>query len=90
MSTRKDNGANSPSDPNRRQALTCLAGWTGAAVVWTMVCGVPRALGVTSSGSVGAASKNAFTFAQISDTQIGFHKEANPDVVGSPRAPRPT
>src|SRR5882724_7017391 len=50
-----------------------------------MVGGVPRALGVTSDGKVTAASKNAFTFVQISDTHIGFHKEANPDVVGSLR-----
>ena len=68
----------------RRQALGCIAGWAGAAVVWTMVGGVPRALGSTRSG-VDAASKNAFTFVQISDTHIGFHKDANPDVVGSYR-----
>ena len=41
-----------------------------------------RALGATSGGGVAAASKHAFTFAQISDTHIGFHKDANPDVVG--------
>jgi len=65
----------------RRKTLGCLATWTGAAVIWSLVGGVPHALGVTSSGSLGAASKQAFTFAQISDTHIGFHKEANPDVV---------
>jgi hypothetical protein len=73
-----------PSDPKRRRALSCLAGWTGAAVVWTMAGGVPRALGATNAG-VAAASKHAFTFVQISDTHIGFRKEANPDVVGSLR-----
>jgi hypothetical protein len=72
-------------DPQRRKALGCLAAWTGAAVVWTMVGGVPRALGVTSDGKVSIAAKNAFTFVQISDTHIGFHKDANPDVVGSLR-----
>ena len=84
MSTQNDN-TNHPADPSRRKTLNCLAAWTGAAVVWTMVGGVPRALGVTSDGKVTAASKNAFTFVQISDTHIGFHKEANPDVVGSLR-----
>ena len=73
------------NDPSRRKALSCLAGWTGAAVVWTMVGGVPRALGATNAGDMKAASKNAFTFVQISDTHIGFKKDANPDVVGSLR-----
>ncbi|MEO6688590.1 MAG: metallophosphoesterase [Dokdonella sp.] len=72
-------------DPDRRKALGCLSAWTGAAVVWTVVGGVPRALGTTHAGSLATASKNALTFVQISDTHIGFHKEANPDVVGSLR-----
>jgi Icc protein len=73
---------NEPMNPQRRKTLGCLAAWSGAAVVWTLTGGVPRALGATSSGGVAAASKHAFTFAQISDTHIGFHKDANPDVVG--------
>ena len=73
---------NDPFNPQRRKALGCLAAWSGAAVVWTVVGGVPRALGATSSGVAANTSKHAFTFAQISDTHIGFHKDANPDVVG--------
>lgn len=73
---------NEPMNPQRRKALGCLAAWSGAAIVWTVAGGVPRALGATSAGGVAAAAKHAFTFAQISDTHIGFHKEANPDVVG--------
>jgi Icc protein len=69
----------------RREALSCLATWTGAAVVWTVAGGVPHALGATSDGRPAAAPKGALTFAQISDTHIGFRKEANPDVVGSLR-----
>jgi hypothetical protein len=72
-------------DASRRKALGCLAAWTGAAVVWTVVGGVPRALGATNAGSMAGASKHALTFVQISDTHIGFHKDANPDVVGSLR-----
>jgi Icc protein len=72
-------------DPGRRKALNCLAAWTGAAVVWTVAGGVPRALGATTDGTMPAATKSALTFVQISDTHIGFHKEANPDVVGSLR-----
>jgi 3',5'-cyclic-AMP phosphodiesterase len=71
-------------DPCRRKMLGCLAAWSGAAVVWTVTGGVPRALGATTSGTR-AADRNALTFVQISDTHIGFHKEANPDVVGSLR-----
>jgi 3',5'-cyclic AMP phosphodiesterase CpdA len=85
MSKRNTEDSANPSDITRRQALNCIAGWAGAAVVWTMVGGVPRALGATGSGSVSPAAKNAFTFVQISDTHIGFHKDANPDVVGSLR-----
>ena len=69
----------------RRQALSCLATWTGAAVVWTVAGGVPRALGATRGDTPMAASANALTFVQISDTHIGFKKDANPDVVGSLR-----
>jgi len=70
-------------DPTRRHALSCLAGWSGAAIVWTVAGGVPRTLGATGSGAKPAASARAFTFVQISDTHIGFHKDANPDIVGS-------
>ena len=69
----------------RRLALGCLASWTGAAVVWTVAGGVPRALGATTDGTPPTASGNAMTFVQISDTHIGFRKDANPDVVGSLR-----
>src|ERR1700674_1348039 len=72
-------------NPARRKALSCLAAWSGAAVVWTVAGGVPRALGATSAGTPTAAATNALTFVQISDTHIGFRKEANPDVVGSLR-----
>ena len=69
----------------RRQALSCLAHWSGAAVVWTVAGGVPRALGATGEGMKMGAATDALTFVQISDTHIGFKKEANPDVVGSLR-----
>jgi hypothetical protein len=82
MTASNDSKPDSPADPTRRKALNCLAAWSGAAVVWTMVGGVPRALGATGSGPVAAASARAFTFVQISDTHFGFHKDANPDIVG--------
>ena len=69
-------------NPGRRRALSCLSAWSGAAVVWTVVGGVPRALGATNGGGAKAAAKDNFTFVQISDTHFGFHKDANPDIVG--------
>ena len=78
-----------PADPapriSRRQALRCLAAWTGTAVVWSVAGGVPHALGASGDRTPIASSNGALTFVQISDTHIGFNKEANPDVVGSLR-----
>jgi 3',5'-cyclic AMP phosphodiesterase CpdA len=73
-------------DVERRRVLSCLAGWTGTAIVWTVSGGVPRALGATRGDeAIGDARTSDLTFVQISDTHIGFHKEANPDVAGSLR-----
>lgn len=74
-----------PQDPTRRKTLACLAAWSGAAVVWSVVGGIPRALGATNEATPISPDPYALTFAQISDTHIGFHKEANPDVIGSVR-----
>jgi hypothetical protein len=68
----------------RREALGCLAQWSGAAIVWSVAGGVPHALGATGMDMRPAAA-NDLTFVQISDTHIGFRKEANPDVAGSLR-----
>lgn len=70
--------------PTRRQVLKCLSAWSATAVVWTVSSGVPRALGATG-GNVQVADSRELTFVQISDTHIGFKKDANPDVVGSLR-----
>jgi len=71
-------------DVGRRRAMQCLA-WSGAAIVWTVAGGVPRALGMAADGKSLDAARDQFTFVQISDTHIGFNKEANPDVTGSLR-----
>jgi Icc protein len=71
-----------PTDPSRRKALTCVAGWAGAAVVWSVAGGVPRAFAASDAGKMAVPAKT-FTFVQISDTHFGFHKDANPDIVGS-------
>jgi 3',5'-cyclic AMP phosphodiesterase CpdA len=71
--------------PDRREALKCLSAWSATAVVWTLSGGVPSALGATGSGPTAPAGSGNLTFVQISDTHIGFHRDANPDVVGSLR-----
>ena len=68
---------------SRRKALSCLGAWSGAAVMWGVVGGVPRAFG--KAADMKKTHAGAFTFAQISDTHIGFNKEANPDVLGTLR-----
>jgi len=66
--------------PNRRQLLKCAL-WSGAAVAWTFSGGVPRSALV---GSAQAAEPAAgLSFIQISDSHIGFAKDANPDTTGT-------
>lgn len=83
-----DRAANSPQgndfDAGRRRAMKCLV-WSGAAIVWTVSGGIPKALGMANETQTGRAAGSGFTFIQISDSHIGFHKDANPDVVGSLR-----
>jgi hypothetical protein len=59
---------------NRRQTLECMA-WAGAGLVWTLNGGVPSAKLI---GAAEAATAS-FSFAQISDSHIGFNKPANPN-----------
>ena len=75
----------SPEQPGRRHALACLAAWTGGAIVWSVVGGVPRAFAADGHGLAVPIPAAGFHFVQISDTHIGFDKAANPDVVGSLR-----
>jgi 3',5'-cyclic AMP phosphodiesterase CpdA len=65
---------------DRRGFLECMA-WVGTGVIWTMSGGIlsSRALGANP----GEAGKGDFTFAQVSDSHIGFSKEPNKDVAGT-------
>jgi Icc protein len=60
----------------RRRALACLA-WAGTGLLWTVTGGVPRALGIGEA--LAATAMDGLTFVQISDSHIGFSKDANPD-----------
>jgi len=63
-------------DPiGRRNFLKCMA-WAGTGIVWTMNGGLLS----SSSLVLGAKRKGSFTFAQISDSHIGFNKDPNHEV----------
>jgi predicted phosphodiesterase len=66
---------------DRRGFLKCMA-WVGTGVVWSVSGGVltSRVFGADAGA---AAAKADFTFAQISDSHIGFSKDPNKDVVGT-------
>jgi hypothetical protein len=68
----------------RRQALKCLA-FGGAGTLFTLSAGVltPFDLALAAGNDPVATASGLPLFLQISDTHIGFNKEANPDVVGT-------
>lgn len=84
-SPKHPHAAAAPHDPSRRAALHCLSAWGGAALVWSVAGGVPRTLSAATHDAANKAPVAGFTFVQISDTHIGFHKEANPDTSASLR-----
>jgi 3',5'-cyclic AMP phosphodiesterase CpdA len=69
---------------SRRGALKCLA-FGGAGTLFALAGGVftPIDLAVAAADRPGAARLGKPLFVQISDTHIGFNKEANPDVTGT-------
>jgi 3',5'-cyclic AMP phosphodiesterase CpdA len=66
-------------DPTRRGALKCLG--AGAGTLFVLSGGIFAAVGI--SEAVGKAGDATPLFVQISDTHIGFNKDANPDVAGT-------
>jgi 3',5'-cyclic AMP phosphodiesterase CpdA len=72
-------------NPARREALRCLA-FGGAGTLFTLSAGIltPMDLALAQTpGSDRSVKAGIPLFLQISDTHIGFNKEANPDVVGT-------
>jgi len=60
---------------NRRHALECMV-WAGTGVLWTVSGGVPKALSLLTEAQAAEVATSSFTFMQISDSHIGFDKEA--------------
>jgi Icc protein len=61
----------------KRDSFLQHVGWTGAGLVFTL-----GSTGIFAPQPAGAAS-NDFSFVQISDSHIGFHQPANPDVAST-------
>src|SRR6201996_6091064 len=73
-----------PVNEERRGALKCLA-FGGAGTLFVLSGGVlaPLDLAMAATHKKGHAASGIPLFLQISDTHIGFNKEANPDVAGT-------
>ena len=69
---------------SRRNALKCMA-YGGAGTLFVLAGGVFTPVDLAMAGEYGRGGSKAGKplFVQISDTHIGFNKEANPDVSGT-------
>ena len=77
----KDELRNHPA-MRRRHFLKCMA-WAGAGTLFLMKGGVLEAKSLDALGGDRTLRDATFSFVQISDSHIGFHKAPNPDVVAS-------
>ena len=66
---------------DRRGFLKCMA-WAGTGVLWTVSGGLLTSK-LLSSAAQAAEPAGDFSFVQMSDSHIGFSKEANKDVIGT-------
>lgn len=67
---------------DRRGFLRCMA-WAGTGMVWGMKGGVPTSFPVNRLPFLSAEERKSIFFAQISDSHIGFSKDANKDVTAT-------
>jgi len=71
---------------DRRGFLQCMA-WAGTGMLYAMKAGVLTSLPLGTAGTEAAQMSKMkgvdFSFIQISDSHIGFNKEANPDVTAT-------
>jgi len=67
---------------NRRGFLKCMA-WAGTGAICIMQGGVMRSFALNDPTAARHLAKGDLTFAQISDSHMGFNKPANPDVVAT-------
>jgi len=67
---------------NRRGFLKCMA-WAGSGMVWAMKGGILTARAFGADNGALPDMDADFTFAQVSDSHIGFNKGVYTDVVGT-------
>jgi 3',5'-cyclic-AMP phosphodiesterase len=65
-------------NPDRRGFLKCMT-WAGSAMAWTVAGGIPRSRIIGQA----EAAPAGFTFAQVSDSHLGFDRPVNPNVTGT-------
>ena len=65
---------------DRRGFLKCMT-WAGTAMVWTVAGGIPRSHLVGSSAA--QAADTGFSFAQVSDSHLGFSRPVNTNVTAT-------
>jgi 3',5'-cyclic AMP phosphodiesterase CpdA len=71
---------------DRRGFLKCMA-WAGTGAFCIMQGGVLKSYSLSQMSQMGGkATAGELSFAQISDSHMGFNKAANPDVVGTMKA----
>ena len=70
-----DNEAKPDGKLSRRHALECMI-WAGSGVIWTLSGGIPRSLNLLDEAQAAEAATSNFTFLQVSDSHVGFDKEA--------------
>jgi Icc protein len=71
---------------DRRGFLKCMA-WAGTGALCIMQGGVLKSYSLSQMSAMGGkAPAGELSFAQISDSHMGFNKAANPDVVGTLKA----
>ena len=75
-------GEPSEDGVDRRGFLRCMA-WAGTATVWGLSGGVPKSFALSRLPFMTEAEKKSVFFAQVSDSHIGFSKEANKDVTAT-------
>ena len=73
--------SSTPTNPSRRKALQCMA-FGGLGTLFTLSGGIltPFDLALAQTGDALPANAGRPLFVQVSDTHIGFNKDANPDV----------
>jgi Icc protein len=59
--------------------------WVGTASLWALKGGVPTSFALSQLNSLDDATKQSIFFTQISDSHIGFSREANKDVTATLR-----